>query len=235
MVGAGADNNAGKRWAFLDLRTPEGRDRFLELVAQADVLAHSYRPGSLDRLVDPQLRAAARPGLVEVTLDAYGWTGPWRSRRGFDTIVQYSTGVAEETTAWALADPDRRIPLNSLGHDVAADRPRHLPVEALDFVTGYLLGAAAIRGLNTRLRDGRGSLSRLSLARTAALVMDTRADPDEPALKPPLDVQYPEQPYASTRGPALRMPFAIDIDRNPLFWERPSERAGSSTPSWSRP
>ncbi|MER5297036.1 CoA transferase [Streptomyces pharetrae] len=58
--------------------------------------------------------------------------------------------------------------MNALGTLVDADRPRHLPVEALDFSTGYVIAAAAIRALTHRMTTGQGSVSRLSLPRTAA-------------------------------------------------------------------
>lgn len=235
MLGPSADNSTGKRWAFLDLKSASGRERFLELLATADVLTHSYRPGALDALVGPELRAQVRPGLIEVTLDAYGWTGPWRHRRGFDTIVQFSTGLADETTAWALEDPERRVPLDSMGEKVPADRPRHLPVEAIDLLTGYLFAASTIRAITHRLREGQGSVSKLSLARTAALIRSTRPDPSEPPLTVPVDVEYGDQIFVSNRGPSYRMPFPVDIAGNPLYWERPTELAGSSSPVWSTP
>ncbi len=52
----------GKRWAFLDLKRPEGKARFLELLSETDVFVHTYRPGGIDELVPPKDRQAARPG-----------------------------------------------------------------------------------------------------------------------------------------------------------------------------
>jgi crotonobetainyl-CoA:carnitine CoA-transferase CaiB-like acyl-CoA transferase len=147
----------GKRWAFLDLRRPEGKARFLELLSEADVFVHTYRPGGIDELVPPKDRQAARPDLVEVALRAYGWSGPWQLRRGFDTLTQFSTGIAAATQAWALEKPETRLPLVALGRLVDASRPRHMPVEALDLGSGYEIAAAAIRGLTRRLTTGKGS------------------------------------------------------------------------------
>jgi crotonobetainyl-CoA:carnitine CoA-transferase CaiB-like acyl-CoA transferase len=126
------DLTLGKRWAFLDLRRPEGKARFLELLSETDVFVHTYRPGGIDELVPPKDRQAARPDLVEVVLRAYGWSGPWQVRRGFDTLTQFSTGIAAATQAWALEKPETRLPLVALGRLVDASRPRHLPVEALN-------------------------------------------------------------------------------------------------------
>jgi crotonobetainyl-CoA:carnitine CoA-transferase CaiB-like acyl-CoA transferase len=67
----------GKRCARLDARTLEGRAQLHALLASADVLVHGYRPGALDRLgLGAEERHRVRPGLIEASLDAYGWTGP---------------------------------------------------------------------------------------------------------------------------------------------------------------
>jgi len=223
----------GKRWAFLDLRTPAGREQFLTLLADADVLVHGYRPGAIDALVDPADRAEARPGLVEVSLNAYGWTGPWRMRRGFDTTTQWSTGLCDATTAWALEDPERRLPINSLGRLVDASRPRHMPVEALDFGTGYLIAAAAIRGLTRRLQTGVGSTSRLSLARTAGLLVSGGPPAGDSYVPVPLDGPYEDRIYTVNGAPTRRLRWPLEIAGNPLFWEHPGDKVGASTPTWS--
>ena len=155
-MGEGTDIVLGKRWAYPDIASPEGRTWFLELLGKADVLVHGYRPGALDRMVSPTERAVVQPGLVEVAFNAYGWTGPWSGRRGFGSLVQYSSGLADEIQRWAREDPDRRVPINALGELVAADRPRHLPVEAIDFSTGHQVAAAVIAGLYQAYHDWEG-------------------------------------------------------------------------------
>ena len=223
----------GKRWAFLDLRTPSGRDQFLHLLSQADVLVHGYRPGGIDSLVDPADRAAARPGLVEVALNAYGWTGPWKMRRGYDTTTQWSTGICDATTAWALENPAERIPINAVGKLVDASRPRHMPVEALDCGTGYQMAAAAIRGLTRRIQTGRGSILRLSLARTAALLISGGRMAEGPYIKVPFDGPLEDRIYTVNGHPIRRLRWPLEIEGNPLFWEHLGDKAGASTPTWS--
>ncbi|RIJ43981.1 acyl-CoA transferase, partial [Clavibacter lycopersici] len=125
---------AGKRSARLDARMSDGRARLAELLAGADVLVHGYRPGALDALgFPPDERERIRPGLIDVSIDAYGWTGPWAGRRGFDSIVQSATGIAHAGMAAA-----------------GADRPVPLPVQALDWGTGHLAAASAVAGLAGR-------------------------------------------------------------------------------------
>jgi crotonobetainyl-CoA:carnitine CoA-transferase CaiB-like acyl-CoA transferase len=227
----------GKRWAFLDLRRPEGKARFLELLSEADVFVDSYRPAGIDELVSPEERQQANPDLVEVALRAYGWTGPWQLRRGFDTITQFSTGIAAANQAWALEKPETRLPLVELGQLVDASRPREAPVEVLDLGTGYLMAAAAIRGLTRRLTTGEGSVYRLSLARTAAILTDKGEVPQqEPPIKlldgGNLDGPWEDRIYSSGRGPVRRLRFPLDIERNPLFWEHSAESPGASNPVW---
>jgi crotonobetainyl-CoA:carnitine CoA-transferase CaiB-like acyl-CoA transferase len=106
----------GKRWAFLDLRKPENKERFLKLLSEADIA----RKGSTNWC---PLKIGNGPDLVEVGLRAYGWSGPWQLRRGFDTIVQFSSGLAAATQAWALEKPENRVPLVALGRTVDASRP----------------------------------------------------------------------------------------------------------------
>jgi crotonobetainyl-CoA:carnitine CoA-transferase CaiB-like acyl-CoA transferase len=227
----------GKRWAFLDLKRPQGRARFLELLSEADVFVHTYRPEGIDELVSPAERQQANPDLVEVALRAYGWTGPWALRRGFDTITQFSTGIAAATQAWALEKPETRVPLVALGRLVDASRPRHMPVEALDLGSGYEIAAAAIRGLTRRLTTGEGSVSHLSLARTAAILTGKGEVPEQdPAIKlldgENLDGPWEDRVYSSGLGPVKRLRFPLAIERNPLFWEHPADRAGASDPVW---
>ena len=145
----------GKQCARLDLRQPADRAVWEGLLRGADVLVHGYRPGALDGLgLDAAWRGAVRPGLVEVSLNAYGWHGPWAGRRGFDSLVQMSCGMADAG-------------MRGLG----ADRPTALPVQALDHATGYIMAAAAVRGLADLLARGTGGGVRASLARTAALLV----------------------------------------------------------------
>ena len=94
-------------------------------------------------------------GLIDVSLNAFGWSGPWRNRRGFDSLVQISSGIADAGKAWQQAD-----------------KPVPLPLQALDHATGYLMAASAIQALGERLKSGCGGSARLSLARTATLLVE---------------------------------------------------------------
>jgi CoA-transferase family III len=207
----------GKRCARLNLRTAEGRSLFLKLLGSADVLVHGYRPDALDRLgLGDEVRDSVRPGLIDVSLDAYGWTGPWQQRRGFDSLVQMSSGIA---------DAGRFM--------TGGDRPAPLPVQALDHAAGYLLAAAAITGLTQRQVESTGSRWRTSLARMADLLI--KATPLQMPVDPssPPATRDPVGPIERTAwGDALRLPPPLVVHGSPLHWALPARRLGSYRPQW---
>lgn len=154
------DTGLGKRSTLLDLDTAEGRSAFEELLETADVVVTGYRPGGLDRhgLAAEEL-IARRPGLVVAQLCAWGWSGPWAARRGFDSLVQAASGIAA-------------IESGGEGSDGPDGRPGVLPAQALDHGTGYLLAAGVLRALTEHQADGRGRRLRFSLAGTAGWLMN---------------------------------------------------------------
>jgi hypothetical protein len=206
----------GKRCARLDLEDSVGREHFEALLSQADVLVHGYRPGALDHLgYDPAVRRSLSPRLIDVSLSAYGWSGPWATRRGFDSLVQMSAGIAETGMRW------RQV-----------DRPVPLPVQALDHATGYFMAATAIRALTRRLDDGSGTQGLLSLARTAKLLMDD-GDRDLSSLLPPetvADLSLTVEP--TDWGDARRLAPAAAVAGAPMHWACPARKLGSEAPAW---
>ncbi|MFD2263612.1 CoA transferase [Lacibacterium aquatile] len=207
----------GKRSTRLDLKSAAGRERLLALMADADILVHGYRQEALAGLgLGQEARRAINPGLIEVCLTAYGWSGPWSGRRGFDSLVQMSCGIA---------DTGQRI--------FGKDRPTPLPVQALDHATGYLMAAAALRGVTERIKTGRVMQARLSLARTAALLMaypqqESRAF--EPENAADIDPAIEMTGWGAARR--LRMPLAIDGLR--VGSDLPAMSLGSYAPEWSQ-
>jgi hypothetical protein len=149
------DGLLGKRSALLDLDLDGAR--FGELLGAADVLVHGYRPHALERFgITPAALAERHPGLVVVSLSAWGSTGPWGGRRGFDSIVQAASGIAVAESA-------------------DGDRPGAMPCQLLDHGTGYLCAAAALRGLADQAVAGGTQVRELSLARTAHWLLGSAA------------------------------------------------------------
>ncbi|MRW86596.1 acyl-CoA transferase [Pseudoduganella sp. FT26W] len=209
----------GKRCARLDLKQAADRAIFENLLAEADVLVHGYRPEALERLgLGEAVRRQLNPGLIDVALDAYGWSGPLAGRRGFDSLVQMSCGIAQHGMQMQ-----------------GASKPVPLPVQALDHATGYLLAAAVVRALIARLTEGRTLRARLSLARTARLLTEAPAAGLAPrALTPPSDRDLAPQLEHTEWGPARRYLPPVAIDGAAMAWDRPASSLGSSAAHWRR-
>ena len=208
---------AGKRRCALQLREPADRARFLELVRAADLIVHGYRGDALERLgLGNDVLREHNPNAVIVCHNAYGWSGPLATRRGFDSLVQMSCGIA-----WR-------------GREVTGkDRPVPLPAQALDHATGYLIAAAAVRGLTRRMQTGLASITRLSLARTAHLLMEQG---DSGAItgsaQPPIAALLEEAETSMGRVQRVRCPGSIDgIEPR---WTIPAGPLGSDAPEFTR-
>ncbi|WAH98618.1 CoA transferase [Arthrobacter sp. MMS18-M83] len=211
------ETTLGKRTAALDLTASTDRATFEELLAGADVLVSGLRADVLKRLgYDDEALTAVNPGLIVASLDAYGWGGPWRNRRGFDSLVQMSCGIADDgATATGQAEP---IPL---------------PVQALDHATGWLLAAAVARALTRRLTHSTSARIHGSLIGTANLLY---------SLTPPnghLPVSTPEDfTFMATTtawGPARRVPLPGRIDGVPVHWSQPAGPLGRHPAMWVMP
>lgn len=206
----------GKRCARLNLKSPEGRARFEAVLASADILIHGYRSDALDRLgYTAEARRAVAPGLIDVSLSAYGWTGPWATRRGFDSLVQMSTGIAEAGMHWR----NKEVPVP-------------LPVQALDHATGTLIAATAIRAVTRRQQTGSGTLARLSLSRIAKLLTDTGLARPQPLLAPKTSIDFSPIPEATAWGMAHRLNPPAEIPGIQMKWPLPAGNLGNDAPQW---
>jgi crotonobetainyl-CoA:carnitine CoA-transferase CaiB-like acyl-CoA transferase len=144
------DANRGKRSAYLDLRKADQVAHLKALAKQADVFVQGYRPGTLAaRRLGPEQLAEERPGIVYVSLSAFGHEGPWSQRRGFDSIVQTASGIG-----------------HAGGVAAGKDGMHHLPCQALDHASGYLMALGAMMGRLKQSQEGGSWLARVSLART---------------------------------------------------------------------
>ena len=150
MPALAMDGGRGKRCADVDLRDAGDRRAFDALIEGADVFVQGFRPGGLASLgCAPEAVAERRPGIVYVTLSAWGESGPWAERHGFDSLVQTATGIVAEGSA--AKDAGEPVPL---------------PCQALDHRSGYLAAFGAMAGLARRATEGGSWLVRVSLAGT---------------------------------------------------------------------
>ncbi|MCZ9882074.1 CoA transferase [Arthrobacter sp. B2a2-09] len=209
------ETTLGKRTAALDLTASTDRATFEELLAGADVLVSGLRADALKSLgYDDEALAAVNPGLIIASLDAYGWDGPWRNRRGFDSLVQMSCGIADAgATATGQAEPTP------------------LPVQALDHATGWLLAAAVARALTRRLTHSVTARIQGSLIGTANLLYSLTLPDDHLAVPAPKDFTL----VATTTdwGPAQRVPLPGRIDGVPAHWSQQAGPLGRHPAMWA--
>ncbi|RQS75089.1 CoA transferase [Burkholderia sp. Bp8963] len=212
------DNGRGKRSAWIDLRDAAGVDALRQLARDADVFLQAYRPDALAaRGFAPQALAASRPGIVYVSISAYGHAGPWSRRRGFDSLVQSASGIA-----WREQ------------HAAHADRPRHLPCQALDHASGYLAAFGAMMALARRAREGGSWHVRLSLAQTGRWLQSFGLVPDgahAPDLMPD-DVRDRLDRTASPFGAIDAVRPAERLSATPPFFALPPVPLGTDEARW---
>jgi len=217
------DTGHGKLSAELDLRAPANVDILRGLVRQADVFSQGYRPGSLaSRGLSPEELAAIRPGLVYVSLCAFGHVGPWASRRGFDTVVQTVSGI---TIRQAECVPGKTA------------APQFYPVSAIDYCTGYLMAFGAMVALARRTQEGGSWLVRISLAQVGKWIVDQGEVPAAALRDIPAEFTADELERWSTvsetpSGPLGHLRPAVQLSETPPYWARPSVPLGYHRPVW---
>lgn len=161
------DTGFNKRSVRMDLASAPGLDAVHGLLRDANVLMLSYRPGALDKFgLSAEALATRHPHLHQVRIQAWPLESAWGDRRGFDSIVQAATGISD-----LYRRPD--------------GTPGALPVQALDHATGYAAAAAALASLLRHERTGEVGSVTLTLADTAARLIDSPASELPPTLPTP--------------------------------------------------
>jgi crotonobetainyl-CoA:carnitine CoA-transferase CaiB-like acyl-CoA transferase len=217
------DTGHGKLSAELDMRRPENVEILRGLARTADVFSQGYRPGTLaGRGLSPEELAALRPGLVYVSLSAFGHAGPWATRRGFDTVVQTVSGI---TIRQAECFPGK------------TPGPQFYPVSAIDYCTGYLMAFGAMVALARRAREGGSYLVRISLAQVGKFIVDLGEVPAA-ALRgvaaefPADDVERWSTVSKTPSGELRHLKPAVQLSETPAYWARPSVPLGYHPPAW---
>jgi crotonobetainyl-CoA:carnitine CoA-transferase CaiB-like acyl-CoA transferase len=138
--------NRGKRSIALNLKTPEGREIVERLAAEADVVMENWRPGVADRLGVGHAHLMARnPRLIYCSVTAFGSTGPYVDRPGFDPLLQAMGGLM---TLQGFGGP-----------------PQYLRTAPTDYFTASLAAQAVVTALFVRERTGGGQRIETSLLR----------------------------------------------------------------------
>jgi crotonobetainyl-CoA:carnitine CoA-transferase CaiB-like acyl-CoA transferase len=218
------DTGRGKLSASLDLREAAGRDALTALLREADIFIQGYRPGAIaGHGFSPQQAARIRPGIIYVSLCAYGQEGPWAERRGFDSLVQNANGLNDaEALAFGAGEDDTR-------------KPKPLPAQALDHGTGYLLAFAALAALKRRMEEGGSWHVRLSLAQTGLWLRRLGRIDGMGCRDPGLaDVGDCLVETGSGFGKLTAVRHAADMSETQPYWARPSVPLGTHPPVWPR-
>ena len=212
------DTGRGKLTSFVDLKSEQGRDSLRDLLASADIFSQGYRPQALAALgFSPQDAARISPGIVYVSLSAYGHAGPWAERRGFDSLVQTATGFN-----------------HAEGQAAGVDGPKELPAQMLDHATGYLMAFGAMIAKARQSREGGSWHVRVSLARTGRWLWNLGRVADgfkTEDLKGETVQPFIEE-IPSGFGPLRSVSHSAALSKTPAFWARPAMPLGSHPAEW---
>jgi crotonobetainyl-CoA:carnitine CoA-transferase CaiB-like acyl-CoA transferase len=211
------DTGIGKLQTHIDLRDSAQAEIMRSLVRECDVFSQSYRPGALaGRGLSPEALAELRPGIVYVTLSAWSQDGPWRGRRGYDTVVQSANGIA-----WRPGN----------------EKPAFLPYAAQDYVAGYLLAFGTMVALARRAREGGSWLVRDSLAGAGHWIRQHGLNEASALANLPAELSADElasllQEHDSPYGRVTHLAPAVQMSETPARWARPAVPRGYNKPEW---
>ncbi|MFY2992623.1 CoA transferase [Achromobacter xylosoxidans] len=209
------DTSRGKLSVQADLDTADGRIALANLLRSAHVFVQGYRPGGMSALgFGPQDAARLRPGIVYVSLSAYGAVGPWANRRGFDSLVQTAAGFNQAEAAAA-----------------GQEAPKPLPMQILDHASGYLMAFGAQVALARQATEGGSWHVRVSLAQTAHWLRTLgRVDGGLSCSMPGFAGLLETEPSGFGELVALR--HAAQFSQTPARWTRPSSPPGTHPTVW---
>ncbi|MDO9401734.1 MAG: CoA transferase [Polaromonas sp.] len=137
--------NRNKKSITLDLKKEQGREVFLDLVRNADVVFDNFRPGVTERLgIDHAKLRLIKPDIICCSLSGFGMTGPFSDRPGYDYIMQGISG------------------LMSLAGEPGTP-PEKTGISVVDHVGGLYAVIAILASLVQKERKGTGQLSDVAL------------------------------------------------------------------------
>ena len=208
--------NMGKRNAYLLLTETDKLARMKELARQADVFACSYRPSVAERFgLEPANLVNLNDGIIYLSINAYGHSGPWQGRPGFDQNAQVASGFAAT--------------------EGGAEKPCFSPVFYLnDLLTGYLASAGVMAALMRRAKEGGSYHVKLSLARTAMWVQDLGYVDEADYSAMPRNDQYPPnlRTVQTVSGEITELAAAVKFTNLPRIELDMAQPFGADPPCW---
>jgi crotonobetainyl-CoA:carnitine CoA-transferase CaiB-like acyl-CoA transferase len=188
--------NRNKRSVLLDLKTPQGREDLLAIVAGADVFMHNMRTEKLQALgLGPEVLRADNPRLVFAALTGFGSGGPYAGQPAYDDVIQGLSGLAAMM-------------------EMQSGTPRYLPTTVADKVGSLVAVGAIMAALVQRQRTGVGATVEVPMFESVVsfgLVEHSQGDLFEPPLAPPgyrRALMPSRRPYATRDGHICVMPYS---------------------------
>jgi crotonobetainyl-CoA:carnitine CoA-transferase CaiB-like acyl-CoA transferase len=207
------DTSHGKLSTLLDLDDDVGREQLRALVTQADVFAQGYRSGALARRgFAIEDLVAMRSGIIYVSINCYGHTGPWDQRPGWEQLAQSATGIA--------------------ARHGTPEKPALIPAAACDYTTGYLAAYGVMTTLARRATEGGSYHVRASLAQTGMWLSRIGADCDPAAATGPGDISAFTTSTRTHEGTLTHLAPVTHLSETQPRWLRPTPALGAHAPVW---
>jgi crotonobetainyl-CoA:carnitine CoA-transferase CaiB-like acyl-CoA transferase len=211
------DTSYGKTNSYLDFNRDLDRDILVNLIKDADIFLDGYRYGALEKhgfSIDDVVRI--NKNIVIVSLDAYGFGGPWARRRGYEQLAQSVTGAAA-------------IQGGSL------TTPKLIPAYMNDYLSGYLAALGAMAALIKRAREGGAWRVRISLARTCMFVLEHGLGKhDSPVLADTSELRPWMIDQKGQLGVMTRLKPIITYSQTPAYASIAGTAPGSHLPKWGQ-
>jgi crotonobetainyl-CoA:carnitine CoA-transferase CaiB-like acyl-CoA transferase len=149
--------NRNKEHISIDLRTAQGQEVLLELLAGADVVVENFKPGTMERWgMGPDTLLERFPRLVYCRVTGFGYDGPMGGLPGYDAVLQAFTGIMDM-------------------NGEAGRGPVKVPMPVVDLTTGMLALSGVLLALHERAASGRGQLVDLALLDGAVSLLHPQA------------------------------------------------------------
>jgi crotonobetainyl-CoA:carnitine CoA-transferase CaiB-like acyl-CoA transferase len=208
------DTSHGKRSCFLDLNKADDVATIRKLVRNADVFSQGYRPGIMDKHgLTPEQLAKERPGIIYLSISAYGHGGPFSNRGGWEQIAQCTTGICL---------------------DNGDERPKLLPASACDYTTGYNGAYGVLLALARRACEGGSYHVRVSLCRSGMYIYQQgHVKYPKPDMGPtPAELDSIMIESKGGHGTLKHLDPVLSLSETKPYWDKPSPVLGSSRPEW---
>tara|TARA_B110000503_G_scaffold74333_1_gene114791 strand:- start:10075 stop:11259 length:1185 start_codon:yes stop_codon:yes gene_type:complete len=175
-IGSGfVPQNAGKRSICLDLNKPEAQACARKLAEAADILVENFEGGTMEKFsLDYATVSAFNPGIIYLSISAFGRNGPYANRPGFDDVVQATSGY--------------------MANNIRGDGPIRTGGPVLDYATGMQAASAVLAALLLKARTGKGQYVDLAMQDVAMLLLNRNTSIAASTGLPPAPADNREAP-----------------------------------------